>query len=434
MIDLEGIPTWNGRGSDVSAILTEISSRGCAVVHPEQPLVTLDRFLATVVLSLFLAETASAAQEYKVLYSFTGGTDGALPAADLTSDDEGNLYGTTVGGGTSTNCDGGCGTVFKLIRYSNDTWQETILYSFQGGNDGMYPYSGVIRDTKGNLYGSTSQGGAGGSCIYGDGCGTIFKLAVSARGYTKDILYNFTGGTDGAGPGELALDGSNNLYGTTSDGGKLTACDGIGCGVVFELLRGSGGHWTQKVVHTFSGGRDGARGSLGRLFLDRSGNLLGLAEAGGNLNCPNFPTGCGVAFELSGLSGGRGKFTVIHRFYGPPGARFPYGGLISQTNGHLYGTTLFGGSSDQGAVFELAPSPGGYKETVLYSFEGVSDGANPTCTLAFDGTGDLLGTASMGGDTDLGVVFKLTLDMEQWKEAAIHSFGPPLMERTQATD
>jgi uncharacterized repeat protein (TIGR03803 family) len=154
------------------------------------------------------------------------------------ADGQGNLYGTTLGGGQHGNCndDGACGVVFKLIPNQDGSWTESPFYSFQGGADGANP-SGLLRDSQGNFYGTTSTGGA---CQYGPYCGTVYKLDSAAN---KTTLWNFTGGTDGIAPGfgSLVMDQQGSLYGTTSSGGDFSATNpactvyGLGCGVVFKL-------------------------------------------------------------------------------------------------------------------------------------------------------------------------------------------------------
>ena len=383
---------------------------------------SLSRALVVVVGTLVLVNGAWAASQEKKLYSFTGGLDGGRPAADLVFDNAGNLYGTTVTGGNSGNCTGGCGAVFKLARDSSGKWQETVLYNFQAGADGKNPYGGVMIDKTGNLIGVTVAGGSGGICS-GDGCGVVYMLTRSGNTWNQSVLYSFTGGRDGAGPGSgLVLDKSGNLYGTTPSGGKPNACAGLGCGVIYQLAPVKGG-WKENVIHTFTGGKDGATGSLGRLLFDKAGNLYGLAEIGGDLTC-NPPSGCGAAYRLSPLPGGKWKMATLYAFKGQPDASFPYGGLISDASGNLYGTTYFGGMTGAGSVFELKPgSNGKWTETVLYSFQGTADGGNPTTTLVLSSAGNLYGTTSAGGDSNGdGVVFKLTPSAGGWKESVAHQF------------
>ena len=152
------------------------------------------------------------------LYSFTGGNDGGDPASQLTFDSAGNAYGTTVIGGVF-----GCGTVFQLTPMGGGRWQQSVLYSFGCFDDGKNPYGGVTLDAAGNLYGTTVAGGTGGVCS-GDGCGVVFKLTKSGGLWSENVLYSFTDGVDGSGPGGgVVFDRAGNLYGTTPDGGAYAA-------------------------------------------------------------------------------------------------------------------------------------------------------------------------------------------------------------------
>ena len=344
------------------------------------------------------------ATTYKRLYNFTGGNDGGDPATTLAFDSAGNAYGTTAAGG-----DFNYGTVFMLTP----SGQETVLYSFTGGGDGLDPHGGVTLDSAGNLYGTTVAGGFGGVCA-GDGCGTVFELTPSGGGHwTETTLYLFRGLNDGFGPGSgLVFDGAGNLYGTTPDGGAHSA------GVVFELSPGAH-NWRYKVIHTFSGGKDGAVGSLGPLVFDAAGSLYGVTELGGT-------NGAGAVYKLSPTPRGPWKTTVLYDFKGTPDAGNPYGGLILDKAGNLYGTTYFGGANGMGAVFQLTPGPNGtWQENVLYSFQGGTDGSFPTSTLVFNTAGILYGTTSTGGrpSCDCGTVFTLTLSAGSWKEKIVHLFG-----------
>lgn len=346
---------------------------------------------------------ASWAGTYKRLYNFTGGADGGDPATRLTFDRAGNAYGTTASGG-----DFNFGTVFMLTP----SGQETVLYSFTGGGDGLDPHGGVTLDRAGNLYGTTVAGGFGGLCA-GDGCGVVFKLSLSHGSWTQTTLYSFKGLNDGFGPGSgLIFDHHGNLYGTAPDGGAHSA------GVVFELLHTTHG-WRQKVLHSFTGGKDGAVGSLGLLLFDEDGNLYGVSELGG-------ASGAGAVYELSPRPVGPWKTTVLYDFKGMPDAGNPYGGLIFDKAGNLYGTTYYGGTAGVGAVFQLIPGPdGAWQENLLYSFQGGADGSLPTSTLVFNAAGSLYGTTSTGGrpSCDCGTVFKLTLSGGSWNERIVHLFG-----------
>ncbi len=343
-----------------------------------------------------------AASGGKILYSFTGGNDGGDPATSLVFDSAGNAYGTSVVGG-----DFGYGAVFELKR-SGGKFQEVALYSFTGLSDGKNPYGGVIFDAAGNLYGTTVAGGSGGACS-GDGCGVVYKLTHSGNSWTQSVLYSFSGGNDGFGPGgALVFDKAGNLYGTTPDGGSFSA------GTVYELSPAQGGGWTEKVIHAFTGGDDGSTGSLGQLLIDGAGNLYGVTELGGKF-------GAGTIFKL-GLSSGAWKMSTLYAFGGEPDAGFPYGGLIADVQGDLYGTTYYGGQNGLGAVFELNAHG---QESVIYSFQSGNDGNSPTSTLIFDKAGNLYGTASAGGNAgcSCGTVFELSPSNGGWSETVLHRFG-----------
>jgi uncharacterized repeat protein (TIGR03803 family) len=218
----------------------------------------------------------SSAGKKTTLYTFTGGTDGALPVGGLVQDSAGNLYGVTRGGGNlSCNNGYGCGTVFEV----NTSGTETVVHSFIGGNDGIWP-AGLIRDQESNLYGTTSQGGPFSN-------GTLFKLDPTGK---ETILYSFTGGADGGQPGVgVVLDASGNIYGSTGSGGAGSCY----CGVVFVLdTRGK-----ETVLHSFTGGGDGA--GPGAMVLDASGHVYGTAGGGGDLSCGFHREGCGTVFKIT---------------------------------------------------------------------------------------------------------------------------------------
>ena len=332
-----------------------------------------------------------------VLYSFTGPSgDGAFPVGGLIMDTAGNLYGTTATGGGSSVCSGGCGTLFKLDTAGN----ETVLHSFTGGDGNEPDFVTLIMDKKGNLYGTTFFGGAGTCSVSGfSGCGTVFKLDTSGN---ETVLHSFTNsGGDGVGPDSgLIMDKAGKLYGTTFSGGTSSNCSG-GCGTVFKL--DTSGH--EVVLHSFAGG-DGAVASAA-LIIDKSRSLYGTTIYGGSsTNCVNGAlSGCGVVFKLDTA----GNETVLHSFIGPPTDGYgPYARLIMDTAGNLYGTTASGGGSSVcsggcGTVFKLDTAG---NETVLHSFTG-SDGAGPLAGLIMDTAGNLYGTTQGGGTFGFGTVFKL---------------------------
>jgi uncharacterized repeat protein (TIGR03803 family) len=330
-----------------------------------------------------------------VLHNFTlNGKDGVRPYADLVFDASGNLYGTTVEGGTH----GNYGTVFELTPTAGGGWTEKILHAFNDNSkDGYNPYAGLVFDASGNLYGTTRYGGA----HHG---GTVFKLTPKAGGdWTEAVLHNFNlNGKDGVRPfAALAFDASSgNLYGTTYEGGAHSG------GTVFALMPQAGGSWTEKVLHSFNNnGEDGLSPYAG-LILDASGNLYGTTVGGG-------VGGQGTAFELKPKAGGRWTETVLYKFnkLGNGDGMEPYAGLVFDGSGNLYGTTETGGAYDSyGTVFELTPTTGGiWTEKILHSFDdNRTDGLYPYAGLIFDTSGNLYGTTVEGGAYGLGTVFEIT--------------------------
>ena len=309
-----------------------------------------------------------------ILYSFAGGSDGSKPEAGLVRDGSGNFYGTTnLGGGADQ------GTVFKLA--SDGT--EAVLHAFSGGSDGGYPQANLLRDKAGNLYGTTVSGGGGCS----DGCGTIFEVAADGSFTT---LHAFTGGDDGWFPmSGLIADGKGNLYGTAAAGGIH------GFGTVFRLS--AAGRF--KVLYAFAGGNDGAYSQAG-LIRDSSGNLYGTTRGGGGSKaCGDY--GCGTIFKLAP----DGTESVLYAFTGAGDGGEPYGGVVADGSGNLYGTTITGGNSQGlGVVFEL---PSGNTLKLLHTFQGASDGAWPEAGVALDASGNLYGTAYAEGPDGWGTVFKI---------------------------
>ena len=268
--------------------------------------------LLAVFSSLILSVTASAEWKEKVLYTFTGGSDGGLPYTTLLSDGSGKWYGTTTWGGIP-GCGGvGCGTVFMLSRNSKGKWSETVLYRFKGGNDGWNPQGNLVFDSKGNLFGATSVGGKNSACTYTLGCGTVFELERNGNnGWKKSTLYNFAGGADGQGPNApLVWIGDNKLYGTTFFGGVVSCYGGVGCGTVFELKRNKKGGWSEHVLHRFAGSPDAA---FAEGLTSDHGVLYGVTDEGGTSGC--YGRGCGTVFEIS-RSSGEWVENVLYRFSG----------------------------------------------------------------------------------------------------------------------
>lgn len=405
-------------------------------------------FAVTFVIGFFVCNAWATKLEGE--YKFTGAPDGAYPASGLVSDSAGNFYGTTEFGGNlrKKKCPTGCGTVFKLSRNRSGGWTKTLIYKFLDGADEDSPYGNLALDAAGDIYGTTI--GDQGSSTYG----TLFKLTPNQDGvWSETTLYTFTGGTDGGIPATgVILDSAGNLYGIAEEGGigyglvfKLEQdngqweetilynfsngdsgfysgliFDGVGnlygsmlrgglakceCGIVFELSPNQAGTWTESDLYTFNWGLDGAYPSGGLIF-DNQGNLYGEALYGGSLACPQF--GCGVIFQLSPVAGGW-KYSVLHTFNGSKGAN-PSGGLTFGPTGNLYGTTLAGGDPSCtnyyggcGTVFSLAPTNGGgFTFSMIAKFNDAT-GELPASGVAIDDKGSLYGTTTTGGDLDCHV-------------------------------
>jgi uncharacterized repeat protein (TIGR03803 family) len=320
-------------------------------------------------------------------------------------DSSGNLYGTTQLGPNGT------GLVYEVFSGADGTWHETVLHDFFNGQ-GLYPESPLVRDAAGNLYSTAWGGGA-------YGLGTVFELSPTAGGgWTETTIHSFDG-TDGAvDKSGLVFDGNGNLYGTTVCGGtsaeatvkesawKAPGIDpdcgnASGAGTVWELAPQSDGSWTETTLYNFAGGSDGANPvEPGGLIFDSAGNLYGTTLNGGLY-------GEGTVFELSPTPGGGWTETVLHSFYSTHGS-YPYASLVLDTAGNLYGEAQSGGEGNQGVVFKLAPIAGaGWKYSLLHSFSG-PDGSAPRYGLTFDDAGNLYGTTDYGGAYNNGTVFEIT--------------------------
>jgi uncharacterized repeat protein (TIGR03803 family) len=311
--------------------------------------------------------------KYTSLYSFKAGTDGVGPAfGTLALSPDGNLFGTTEGGGYF-------GTDFEI---SASQGGEVQIHRFGIGKDGAQPIGGVVLDSAGNLYGTTSLGGA-----YGNG--TVYIEKLSGDTWTEKTIYSFMGGNDGENPpATVTLDGHGNIYGTTSLGGAN------GDGVVYKLSR-TGSGWKQTVLYTFQGLWDG-QNPVGGVVVDQAGNLYGTTFDGGD-------NGGGTVYELSPSDEGW-SFTTLYSFTGGYGG--PYNKL-TLVNGNLYGFTEAEGANGFGSVFELTPANGGWTFTDLHDFAGGSDGAQPYGSLAVDIDGYIFGTTNEGGSDNQGLVFEI---------------------------
>lgn len=289
---------------------------------------------------------------------------------------------------------------------------EHVVHSFPPPNADHPTTSILTIDKQGHLYGVAESP---------DDNGMVFELTLVRNRWTEKRIYTFAGGNDGTSPrGGMVLDSAGNLYGVTFGGGQQ------GCGTVFELTPNEKGPWAESVIYSFACGTDGAN-PRAALILDKLGNLYGTTSAGGDESCPG---GCGTVFQLSPYGEGNWAETVLHRFAGGEDGYMPFGGVVLDWSGHLYGTAALGGKYGRGIVFRLTPGRRGeWRETVLHHFKGGNDGALPAAGLAlFAGT--LYGTTYSGGSPACGLidgcgsVFQLTRGSEgQWQEKVILAFS-----------
>lgn len=328
---------------------------------------------------------------HTVLYNFTSGPDGGQPYKGVTLDSQGNLYGTTVIGGSGGICAGeGCGVVYKLTK-NGSTWTQSVIYNFTGRNDGYEPGSGVTFDTAGNLYGTTPVGGA-------KGAGVIYELSPSGSSWTFKLIHTFTGGNDGSGgsAGRLLLDAAGNFYGVCTVGGangagtayKLSLVQGVwkfqtlyafkgtpdagfpysalsmdssgnlygttyyaganNLGSVYQLSK-KGSTWTENLLYSFKGGSDGAS-PIGNVNVDPSGNLYGTTSEGGAARCS-----CGTIYMLTLPRGGNWTESIVYRFKNTPDGGFAYNGMTPDGAGHYVGATVHGGTAGEGAFYQFTP-------------------------------------------------------------------------------
>jgi FIMAH domain len=383
------------------------------------------------------------AQVESVLHSFTGQnsadlakSDGAEPLAGLIMDSSGNLFGTTSTGGSSTSCApySGCGTAFELTADSSYS-TVVVLHSF-AGSDGVQPYAGLSMDSSDDLFGTTF----GGFSFDGN----AFELsppAAAGGGWTDAVLHSFSP-SDSAGViprAAVIMDSPGDLFGTTENGGSFFG------GAVFELVNNSGSY-SEKVLYSFrnNGPNDGSTPIAG-LIMDSSGNLFGTTyEGGSSSNCP--AVSCGTVYELADSSGIYAE-KVLYNFgsSGSSDGANPGAGLIMDSSGDLFGTTVGGGSTNCptvgcGTVFELSKpttAGGSWTETVLHTFTGQngadlanSDGASPGAGLIMGPSGHLFGTTEGGGSSPncsggCGTVFELSKPATaggSWTETVLHTF------------
>jgi len=336
--------------------------------------VSLIVLILAVVFGLVIVATQPAqAQTFSVLYNFTGGSDGGFPSAGPIQDSVGTLYGTTYGGGN------GDGVVYEVSTAGT----ETVLYTFCSQTncaDGRDPETPLARDRAGNIYGTTGFGGASYGC-----CGVVFKLDTAGN---ETVLYSFTG-SDGCIPWQgLVADYTENLYGTAAYCGSRTS----NYGTTFKV--DASGSLT--ILHAFAGPpSDGAYPWYGHLTMDEFGNLYGVTQSGGSNNY-------GVLYKL----GQNGTLTLLHNFTGgTKDGCYPYGSVVQDGAGNLYGVTEYCGSHFSGTIWKVSKKG---KETILHNFaRGTSDGCNPYSGMARDSKGNLYGVTEKCGANNAGALYKL---------------------------
>jgi uncharacterized repeat protein (TIGR03803 family) len=381
-----------------------------------------------IVFALMFALTQSAqTQSFQVIHEFTGGADGAFPNGGLTIDAAGNLYGTAWGGGESC-----CGTVFEMSPGSSG-WTLTTIHSFSGPPDGATPAAEVVFGPDGRLYGTTYAGGVAGGCGYGfngSGCGTVFSLQPTGTSprpglepWTETVLYSFGVLNDGTNPyGPVVFDQAGNIYGSANlgtSGASICQFRPSQCGTVYKLTPSSDG-WKESTIYSFNAWNYGWS-PYGAVILDHAGNLYGTTYEGG-------APGVGTVYELMPSASGWTQKVIYSFPWDLSNGAIPIAGLLLDQHGNLFGATVEGGPSWGGTVFELTPSGGDWVFTLVYSFTGVyEDGLGPADSLTMDGAGNLYGTTYGDGIypcnySGCGNVFKLTRSENGWTYTSLYDF------------
>ncbi len=365
------------------------------------------------------------------LYSFgmNGPTDGLNPYAGLLLDQSGNLYGTTRNGGLYTE-----GTIFEMSPYNganNHCCREILVYSFgQSSADGQHPLAGLIFDSSGNLLGTTANGGPNNG-------GTVFGIRINPSNFS--VLHNFTGGADGSHPfATLNIDVTGNLFGSAANGGtgSCSYLGTTGCGTIFELKK-HGSSFLFNPLYSFQGGTDGEFPTR-QMTVGPNGTYYGTTVAGGEGSCSfDGSSECGIVFNAGPSSTPQRtpllKFIehgIPYRFSGGLDGGEPFTTVTFDSSGNIYGTTMVGGANNLGAVWKLTPNGNSYTESVVYSFAGGNDGANPRDGLVFDTADNLYGTTAAGGGSNVcmggcGTVFELSPNGNNWTERVIYAFQGP---------
>ena len=367
------------------------------------------RIALTILATSTLLTTQAWCAGSKVLYSFAGGSDGANPYSSLIFDSAGNLYGTTEKGGAYSE-----GTVYKLSQ-SNGVWTETILYSFGGvSGDGSQPQGSLVFDKAGNLYGTTQYGG-----LYFNG--TVYELTPNGNGtWSEAVLHSFnccaTPGDGGVPNSAIFLAPSGKIYGTTQWGGAGTTCGAwnFGCGTFFELAHETSG-WKETVLHSFLESPD-ASVPWGPLTVDKAGNFYNTSLWGGSQEY------AGSVFKLSPASGGTWTESVIYTLDQQTGVGISaeIDGVVFDSAGNLYGV-------GSGGVFELTPSSSGWTETTIFPFTSTKGPYNPYASVVLVHNSTLWGTTAWGGGgtcstNGCGTLYRVQKINGVWTGNAVFTF------------
>jgi hypothetical protein len=381
--------------------------------------------LATITLTLAVCAQA---QHETVLFTFpsTSLTAGQFPFTGLISDSLGNLYGTTGYGGTSTTsqCSSfGCGVVYKLSATSTAQRRETVLYSFQGGTDGSLPFGNLVLDASGNIYGTTYRGGSSAACPasrLGSSCGTLFKLTHSAAGWKKTTQFSFKGGVNGGFPSGVIFDAAGNLYGAAEAGGDVSGCPSIDLGGCGVIFKLTpSGHGWTETVLYTFTGGADGGRPVGGVVFDASGNLYAATSFGG-VGCA---LGCGMVVKLSPTTSGPWIESSIYTFTGDANGGYPNTGLTLDPSGNLYAATIEGGTKGFGTLIQLSPNTsGGWTENTIRSLEASHEGFSTSSPFAFDSAGNLYAENSAGGANGCGTVFELSPASGSWLENTVTTF------------
>ena len=354
----------------------------------------------------------AAGQAFSVIHTFSGSGDGSTPNSTMVLDQAGNLYGTTSYGGAQSGFLGS-GIVFKLAQ-KNSSWILSVLYTFQGGSDGAYPAATVAMAPNGNLYGATSLGGNAG-CPAGQGCGTVYRLQPQPRTcrsilcpWTKTELYRFLGGVDGGNPGYGQL-----VFDASGNIYGTTGGGGdVGSGVVYELTNSSGG-WQENVLYSFDGTGDGIEPQSGVVF-DSQANLYGTTVRGGSQSK-------GTVYELT--HSGPGWMISKQHDIGTEG-NSPYAGVILDQLGNVYGATSLGGPGNGGTIFQLVTAGGEWNSNTIGMFSPPGgQGLGAFSSLTMDTAGNLYGTTGTDGAHGYGSVFKLAQQNGSWVQTTLYDFS-----------